>query len=51
MFEAIVVLASIGILAVEIIEFRDKCEQFPTNVCQTNPMSLGFHLLDARESN
>jgi hypothetical protein len=50
MFEAIVLLASIGILAVEIIEFRDKCEQFPTNVCQATPLSMGFDLFDARET-
>lgn len=30
MFEAMVVLVVVGILAVEIIEFRHKCDQFPT---------------------
>jgi hypothetical protein len=50
MFEAIVILASIGILAVEIIEFRDKCEQFSTRMCQRNPMSLMLDSFDARET-
>ena len=51
MFEVLVVLASIGILVVEIVEFRDKCEHLPTCACHQTPLGLGIDLLDDGETN
>jgi hypothetical protein len=47
MFEAIVVLVVVGILAVEIIEFRHKCDQFPSGTWERTPLRLGIGLGDA----
>jgi hypothetical protein len=46
MFEAIVVLVVVGILAVEIIEVRHKCDQFPPGNREGAPLRLGIGLGD-----
>ena len=46
MFEAIVVLVVIGILAVEVIEVRHKCTEFPLHNQEGAPLRLGIGLGD-----
>jgi len=41
MFEVIFLVLSLGILAVEIIEVRQKCEQFPGDVREEIPFLPG----------
>jgi hypothetical protein len=46
MFEAIVGLVVIGILAVEVIEVRHKCSELPVDNQERAPLRLGIGLGD-----
>ncbi len=41
MFEAIFLVISLAILAVEIIEVRQKCREFPGDACEDIPFLPG----------
>lgn len=46
MLEAVVVLVVVGILTVEIIEIRHKCDQFPAGIWERTPSYPGVGLRD-----